>query len=128
MLGKHSEPSDLYRTREVFMPDEKMKDRNQTEDQGKGKAMGAGATAGSQNQQSSQQQTQGQQNRGQQNQDRSPQGAEFGGQGGGIQGTGQRQPSHGQSDQRKQSPAGLSNRDEESIRGAKRGRQDDDDF
>jgi hypothetical protein len=107
----------LQENREGNMAD-KMRDQNQQKDQGKQKAMGAVATGGAQGQQGKQ---------GQQNLDRNPQSSESAGQGGGIQGTGQRQPSQGLSDKGFQ---GGSQRDEFSRqRGqVERGGLDDDDF
>lgn len=68
------------------MADEKARSQNQENDQDRGKAMGAGASAGG---------YQGQQGNEEQNLGHNPQRSETAGQGGGIQGTGQRQSNPG---------------------------------
>jgi hypothetical protein len=70
---------------EGFMADEKSRSQNQENDQDRGKAMSAGASAGYQGQQENEQQNLG----------GNAQQSETAGQGGGMQGTGQRQPNPG---------------------------------
>jgi hypothetical protein len=71
---------------EGFMADEKARSQSQENEQDRGKAMGAGASAGG---------YQGRQENDEQNLGRNPQQSETAGQGGGIQGTGQRQSNPG---------------------------------
>ena len=98
------------------MADEKSRDINQQRDQDNEKPRGAAAKAGAQGQQRPDQQGQ-----------RREQDTESPGQGGGIQGTGQRQPSQGQSDQGGKNQQG-SLRDQGSRQGGQGGQTDDDDF
>jgi len=84
------------------MANEKMRDQNpgrdpnQGKEQEKGRAVGAGATK-----------TQGQENLG-----RNPQGTESAGQGGGVQGTGQRNPNPTQGQRGQGTQGGAARRDE----------------
>jgi hypothetical protein len=99
------------------MADQKQTDQNQDNDRGNEKAMGASVTGGAQGQQPGQ--------------GRNPQTSESAGQGGGVQGTGQRQPSQGMTDPGTKGAQGGSRLEEEEgqrNRAGQGGRQSDGEF